>query len=88
MGYLTRKIEKLVNGMEVLKLGRSVNFLIITADKQLILAEQPRAATYGAKIMNLYGGMVDEKKEEKILEAALRELKEEINLDVGDLKEV
>lgn len=88
MGYLTSKIKELDNGMEVLKLGRSVNFLLITADKKLILAEQPRAATYGKKMINLYGGMVDEKNGEKILEAALRELKEELNLDRDDIRDV
>lgn len=81
MGYLTRKINKLDNGMEVLKLGRSVNFLLITADKKLILAEQPRAATNGELMLNLYGGMVDDSIEEQPLDAAYREMREELNLN-------
>lgn len=31
-GYLESKIKKLDNGQEVLVLGRSVNFLLVTSD--------------------------------------------------------
>ena len=84
-GYLESKIEKLNNGQEVLVLGRSVNFLLITADDYFLLAKQSRAGAFGERVLNLYGGMLDE--DETPMYGAIRELKEEANIGEEDIVE-
>lgn len=44
MGFLDSKIKILPNGREVLQMPDSVNFVIITKDKHLLLASQFRAS--------------------------------------------
>lgn len=84
-GYLESKIKKLDNGQEVLVLGRSVNFLLVTSDGYFLLAKQSRAGAFGEKILNLYGGMLDE--DETAMYGAMRELKEESNISEDDIAE-
>lgn len=80
MSFLESKILKLDNGMEVLKVEDSVNFLILTKDNYVILGEQPRAGVMGAEVLNLLGGYL--KEGEGHIEAALREMEEETNISV------
>lgn len=84
MGFLDSKI--ITNGdRQVLQMPNSVNFMIITKDKYMILGSQKRAGNDMKDTLNLLGGYVDEKEDSS--ESLLRELYEETNLREEDIKE-
>lgn len=82
MGFLDSKIMTYDNGMQVLKIDNSVNFMLyLRNSKKIVLAKQWRASD-NCENINLFGGYLD--KGETYLEALIREMKEETNLDFNE----
>lgn len=75
--WLGSRIETLPNGRQVLKMGKSANFIIVTADNFLIMAKQFRPAE-GKVVINCFGGWCDN--DESYEETTLREMFEEANI--------
>lgn len=83
MGFLDSKI--ITNGdRQVLHMPNSVNFMIITKDKYMVLGSQKRAGNNMKETVNLLGGYVDNG--EGTVYALYREAKEESNLCIYDIK--
>lgn len=82
MGFLSSKIKKIENEIELLEMKNSVNFAIVTSDNFLLLASQFRASIR-SEIINLFGGYIEEGEDWK--KALYRELKEETNISKDDI---
>ncbi|MGL5715716.1 MAG: hypothetical protein ACRCX2_22025 [Paraclostridium sp.] len=81
MGFLSGKIKQLNNGREVLEMPDSVNFLIISKDKKLILASQKRAGNEEKETLNCFGGYIEKEDSNKPKQfTVFKELFEESNI--------
>lgn len=83
MGFLDSKIKTLDNGKQVLEIGDSVNFGIVTKDNKLILCVQSRAGS-NSDTVNLFGGYIE--KNEDYETAIIREMQEESNVSKDDIQ--
>lgn len=89
MGFLTNRIKQLDNGREVLEMPNSVNFIVLTKDKQLVLAEQKRAGNNELSTLNCFGGYIEKEDEDKNLEFTVqKELFEESNITKKEISEI
>ncbi|MGL5713971.1 MAG: hypothetical protein ACRCX2_13200 [Paraclostridium sp.] len=89
MGFLSSKIKSLDNGREVLEMSDSVNFLMITKDKHLVLSSQKRAGNNEYETLNCFGGYIEKEDVEKSKQfTVFKEMYEEANVKEEDVDQV